>query len=26
LSEKWIGRDVEQDAIDSEHAEEKHFG
>jgi acyl-CoA dehydrogenase len=26
LSEKWLGRDVEQDAIDSEHAEEKHFG
>ncbi|TFG07339.1 MAG: acyl-CoA dehydrogenase [Promethearchaeota archaeon] len=26
LSEKWLGRDVEQDAIDSEHEEEKHYG
>ncbi|MBY8983483.1 MAG: acyl-CoA/acyl-ACP dehydrogenase [Candidatus Lokiarchaeota archaeon] len=26
LSEKWLGRDVEQDAIDSEAEEEKHFG
>lgn len=26
LSEKWLGRDVEQDAIDAEHDEEKHFG
>jgi hypothetical protein len=26
LSDKWLGRDVEQDAIDSEHEEEKHYG
>jgi hypothetical protein len=26
LSEKWRGRDVEEDAIDSEHEEEKHYG
>ncbi|MFX1259360.1 MAG: acyl-CoA dehydrogenase family protein [Promethearchaeota archaeon] len=26
LSEKWLGRDIEQDAIDAEHSEEKHFG
>jgi alkylation response protein AidB-like acyl-CoA dehydrogenase len=26
LSEKWLGRDIEQDAIDSEHEEEKHYG
>ena len=26
LSEKWFGRDVEQDAIDADHDEEKHFG
>ena len=26
LSEKWFGRDIEQDAIDSEHVEEKNFG
>lgn len=26
LSEKWLGRDVEQDAIDAEHEEEKHYG
>ena len=26
LSEKWLDRDVEQDAIDSEAEEEKHFG
>jgi hypothetical protein len=26
LSEKWIGRDVELDALDAEHEEEKHFG
>ena len=26
LSEKWFDRDVEQDAIDSEAGEEKHFG
>ncbi|MFW9899578.1 MAG: acyl-CoA dehydrogenase family protein [Candidatus Thorarchaeota archaeon] len=26
LSEKWLGRDIEQDALDSEHEEEKHFG
>ncbi len=26
LSEKWLGRDIEQDAVDSEHEEEKHYG
>ena len=26
LSEKWLDRDVEKDAIDAEHEEEKHFG
>ncbi|MHA1492054.1 MAG: acyl-CoA dehydrogenase family protein [Promethearchaeota archaeon] len=26
LSEKWLGRDVELDAVDAEHEEEKHFG
>ena len=26
LSEKWLGRDVEQDAIDADHEEEKHYG
>ncbi|MFX1321435.1 MAG: acyl-CoA dehydrogenase family protein [Promethearchaeota archaeon] len=26
VSEKWFGRDVEQDAIDSEAEEEKHYG
>jgi alkylation response protein AidB-like acyl-CoA dehydrogenase len=26
LSEKWKGRDVENDAIDADHAEEKHYG
>ncbi len=26
LSEKWLGRDVEQDAIDSEAEDEKHYG
>ena len=26
LSEKWLGRDVELDAIDAEHEEEKHYG
>jgi len=26
LSEKWFDRDVEQDAIDSEAEEEKHYG
>jgi len=26
LSEKWLDRDVEQDAIDSDAVEEKHFG
>jgi len=26
LSEKWLGRDVEQDALDSDAEEEKHFG
>ncbi|MHA1335269.1 MAG: acyl-CoA dehydrogenase family protein [Promethearchaeota archaeon] len=26
LSEKWLGRDVEQDALDSEAEEEKHYG
>lgn len=26
LSEKWFGRDVEQDAIDSEAVDEKHYG
>jgi len=26
LSEKWTGRDVEKDAIDAEHEEEKHYG
>ncbi|TFF93710.1 MAG: acyl-CoA dehydrogenase, partial [Promethearchaeota archaeon] len=26
LSEKWLGRDIEKDAIDSDAEEEKHFG
>ena len=26
LSEKWLDRDVEKDAIESDHEEEKHFG
>ncbi len=26
LSDKWIGRDIEQDAIDADHDEEKHYG
>ncbi len=26
LTEKWLGRDVEQDAIDAEHEDEKHYG
>ena len=26
LSEKWLDRDVEKDAIDAEHEDEKHFG
>jgi len=26
LSEKWLDRDVEKDAIDADHEEEKHFG
>jgi len=26
LSEKWQGRDVEQDALDSDAVEEKHYG
>ncbi|MFO8017184.1 MAG: acyl-CoA dehydrogenase family protein [Promethearchaeia archaeon] len=26
LSKKWVGRDVEQDAIDADAEEEKHFG
>jgi alkylation response protein AidB-like acyl-CoA dehydrogenase len=26
LSEKWLGRDVEQDALDSDAEEEKHYG
>ncbi|MBD3213755.1 MAG: acyl-CoA dehydrogenase [Candidatus Lokiarchaeota archaeon] len=26
LSEKWLGRDVEQDALEAEAEEEKHFG
>ncbi len=26
LSDKWLGRDVEQDAIDSDAEEEKHYG
>jgi hypothetical protein len=26
LSEKWQGRDIEKDAIDSEAEEEKHYG
>lgn len=26
LSEKWLGRDVEQDAIDADAEEEKHYG
>jgi len=26
LSEKWLDRDVEKDAIDADHDEEKHFG
>ena len=26
LSEKWLDRDVEQDALDSEAVEEKHYG
>ncbi len=26
LSDKWIGRDIEQDALDADHVEEKHYG
>ncbi len=26
LSEKWLDRDVEKDAIDADHEEEKHYG
>ncbi|KKK44188.1 hypothetical protein LCGC14_0601620 [marine sediment metagenome] len=26
LSERWIGRDIEQDAIDADQEEEKHYG
>ncbi|MFX1328576.1 MAG: acyl-CoA dehydrogenase family protein [Promethearchaeota archaeon] len=26
LSEKWVGRDIEQDALDAEAEEEKHYG
>ncbi|MFX0038570.1 MAG: acyl-CoA dehydrogenase family protein [Promethearchaeota archaeon] len=26
LSEKWLGRDIEQDAVDADAVEEKHFG
>ncbi len=26
LSEKWLGRDIEQDAIAADHEEEKHYG
>ncbi len=26
LSEKWLGRDREQDAIAADHQEEKHYG
>jgi diphthamide synthase (EF-2-diphthine--ammonia ligase) len=26
LSEKWLGRDVEQDAIDADAEIEKHYG
>jgi len=26
LSEKWLGRDIEQDALDSDAEEEKHYG
>jgi alkylation response protein AidB-like acyl-CoA dehydrogenase len=26
LSDKWLGRDVEQDALDSEAEQEKHYG
>jgi hypothetical protein len=26
LSEKWFDRDVEKDAIDADHEEEKHYG
>jgi acyl-CoA dehydrogenase len=26
LSEKWMDRDVEKDAIDADHEEEKHYG
>ena len=26
LSEKWLDRDVEKDALDSDAEEEKHFG
>ncbi len=26
ISEKWLGRDVEQDAIDADQDEEKHYG
>lgn len=26
LSEKWLGRDVEKDAVDADAQEEKHFG
>jgi alkylation response protein AidB-like acyl-CoA dehydrogenase len=26
LSDKWLGRDVEKDAIDADHEEEKNYG
>ena len=26
LSEKWLGRDIELDAIDADQEEEKHYG
>ena len=26
LSDKWLGRDIELDAIDADHEEEKHYG
>ena len=26
LSEKWLGRDIEKDAIAADHEEEKHYG
>ncbi len=26
LSEKWLGRDIEQDALAADHEEEKHYG